>query len=73
MGSKGTAGLYISLRYHLLNPNYLLGRLKELHSACVLSPSFCATLLAAPDTPCLPRRPGSACAWCCATWMWRTW
>lgn len=38
MGSKGTAGLYISLRYHLLNPNYLLGRLKELHSACVLSP-----------------------------------
>ena len=35
LGSKGTAALYISLRYHLLNPNYLLGRLKELHTACV--------------------------------------
>jgi Binding domain of DNA repair protein Ercc1 (rad10/Swi10) len=33
MGSKGTAALYISLRYHLLNPTYLLGRLKELQNA----------------------------------------
>lgn len=35
MGSKGTAALYISLRYHLLNPTYLLGRLKELQNAYV--------------------------------------
>lgn len=33
LGSKGTVALYISLRYHLLNPTYLLGRLKELQNA----------------------------------------
>ena len=66
---NGTAALYISVRYHLLHPDYLFFRIRELqrrHVAC-----GCFSGRAGADAR--ARRAAFGVAWCCATWTWRTW
>ncbi len=71
---NGTAALYISVRYHLLHPEYLYFRIRELQRRCVtmLPPRLefiSLTLLLPAPRACA----ASGCVWCCATWTWRTW
>lgn len=67
---NGTAALYISVRYHLLHPDYLFFRIRELQRRCGSAAQvYVSGALALTRAP----RAASGCAWCCATWTWRTW